>query len=70
MLPSLRSVICTQPFHSSLPLFEETPVADGTPSEVPKPEEKTVEQTIEDQLAEIKKQLDASSKEVVNLFGM
>ena len=61
VLPTLRSAVCTQAFHSSLPLFEETPAADGVAPETPKQQEKT----IEEQLEEIKKQLDASSKEVM-----
>lgn len=69
MLPCVQATPFFRLFHASSPLFEEETKTEAKPTDIPAgenaaTEEKTVDQTIEEQLADIKKQLDASSKEV------
>ena len=69
MVPCIQTTPFFRLIHASSPLFEEETKTDVKPTDIPAgenaaAEEKTVDQTIEEQLADIKKQLDASSKEV------
>ena len=58
----MNSTALLRSFHASRPLFDENPSTEANATETPAKEE--VPKTVEEQLAEVKKMLEDSKKEV------